>query len=214
MQSLEDGTLLSLSGMGGPAAAAGARALISSGAAALVSFGLAGGLDPLLRPGDICMPREIRAANVPAVAAAVAWRERLSAAVQTRMPGARIFDGDLFSHSSPVASAEAKAALHAGTGALAVDMESFAIAEVAATRALPFVAVRVIVDCAADRLPSLILRGSDPYGRIRAPALLAGLVRAPSELAELMRLGARYRSAGRVLAEIARIGGWSRLAFP
>ena len=49
-------------GGGTPAgAAAAARALIEEGATALVSFGLAGGLDPELRPGRVLIPSIILA---------------------------------------------------------------------------------------------------------------------------------------------------------
>ena len=37
-------------------AEAAAEALVAAGATALLSFGLAGGLDPTLRPGDILIP--------------------------------------------------------------------------------------------------------------------------------------------------------------
>lgn len=214
VQALDDGTLLSLSGMGASAAANGARALIHAGATALLSFGLAGGLDPLLRAGDVCMPREVLSQSIPSIPAAVPWRERLSAAIQTRIPGVRIFDGSLLSHSSIVTSATAKAALYGSTQALAVDLESFAVAEVAAARGLPFLAVRVIVDCAVDELPPLIGRATDAYGQIQPAILIAGLLRSPRTLVALMRLGSRHRIASRVLGQIARIGAWSRLAFP
>src|SRR4029077_917603 len=46
LASFADGTLLVVSGIGGSAAARGARALIDAGATALISWGMAGGLDP------------------------------------------------------------------------------------------------------------------------------------------------------------------------
>ncbi|MFZ1904034.1 MAG: hypothetical protein WAU56_01440, partial [Steroidobacteraceae bacterium] len=46
VRALADGTLVVVSGMGPSAAADGARRLIGAGATALVSFGVAGGLDP------------------------------------------------------------------------------------------------------------------------------------------------------------------------
>ena len=45
-----DGTLVAIAGMGGTAAAAAACKLVEAGAAALVSWGMAGGLDPALWP--------------------------------------------------------------------------------------------------------------------------------------------------------------------
>ncbi|MBV9758454.1 MAG: hypothetical protein JO047_15510, partial [Alphaproteobacteria bacterium] len=53
--------------LGRPAAGGGnaigaeqaARRLIDAGVRALLSFGLAGGLDPALRPGALLIPREV-----------------------------------------------------------------------------------------------------------------------------------------------------------
>ena len=55
---LADGSLIIASGMGTAAAAAGARRLVDAGAGALMSWGLAGGLDPALVARTIVLPRE------------------------------------------------------------------------------------------------------------------------------------------------------------
>src|SRR6185312_7965357 len=49
LSSLGDVALLAVGGMGGIGAAMAARSLIDAGAARLMSYGLAGGLDPSLR---------------------------------------------------------------------------------------------------------------------------------------------------------------------
>lgn len=213
VESLSDGTLLSVSGMGPDAVAGAARSLIQTGAAALVSFGVAGGLDPTLLAGDICLPREIMLQRVPSIATATAWRERVGAALSARIPGGRIVDGVLLSSPGIVMGAAAKTALFGSTGAVAVDMESFAVAEVASTHRLPFLALRVIVDRAADELPSIVTAAADAHGEVRLPQLLAALLRSPAQLPPLMRLGHRYRAASRSLAAIARLGRWAQLAF-
>jgi len=46
--SLRDGSLLRVSGVGGDNAARAARELVAAGAGALLSWGVAGGLDPAL----------------------------------------------------------------------------------------------------------------------------------------------------------------------
>jgi adenosylhomocysteine nucleosidase len=94
-----------------------------------------------------------------------------------------------------------KAAAFRDSGAAAVDMESAAVAEVAAHHRLPFIAVRVIVDTAADRLPRAVVNASGA-GRLRIGRLLAGLVVAPAEIAGLIRLTQRYRIAIRSLRVI------------
>ena len=40
-------------------ARAGAERLLAEGAGALVSFGIAGGLDPVLMPGDLVLPERV-----------------------------------------------------------------------------------------------------------------------------------------------------------
>jgi adenosylhomocysteine nucleosidase len=212
-ESLDDGTLLSVSGVGPDAAAGAARALIQAGAAAVVSFGVAGGLDPTLTAGDICLPREIMQQHVPSIATAGAWRERVGAALSSRIPAGRIIDGGLLSCSSIVTAVADKAELFGRTGAVAVDMESFAVAEVASTHRLPFLALRAIVDRASDELPAVITAAADQLGEVRLPRLLAGLMRSPAALAPLMRLGRSYRAASQSLAAVARLGRWSQLAF-
>ncbi len=213
IESLSDGTLLSVSGMGPAAAAGAARTLIQTGAAALVSFGVAGGLDPTLAAGDICVPREVMQQHVPSIATAGGWRHRVSAALSARIPGSRVVEGSLLSSAGVVAGVADKAALFGSTGAVAVDMESFAVAEVASTHRLPFLALRAIVDRAADELPIIVTAAADAHGELRLMQLLAGLVRSPAQLAPLLRLGRRYRAASQSLAAIARLGCWAQLAF-
>ena len=56
---LGDGTLLVLSGIGPVSAAEGARRLVLSGARALISWGVAGGLDPQLAAGALVLPEAV-----------------------------------------------------------------------------------------------------------------------------------------------------------
>jgi adenosylhomocysteine nucleosidase len=212
-ESLTDGTLLAVTGMGPDAAASGARALIQAGASALASFGFAGGLDPTLAAGDICLPREVMAQYLPAIATAERWRDRVAAALIALVPRGHVIDGTLLSSARVVASVAEKAALFGATGAQAVDMESFAVAEVASTHRVPFLALRVVVDRAIDELPRAVTVAANHAGEIRIWQLLTGLARSPADLAPLMRLGRRYRAASRSLAAIARVGSWSQLAF-
>ncbi len=213
---LADGSLLAVSGMGADAAAAGARALIAAGARALASFGLAGGLDPALGPGDLCLPRTVIGANVrgearTAVSASEPWRLDLARSLAAHGP---IADGALVSAPHVVCTIEEKSALRAATGAVAVDMESLAVALVAADHRLPFIAARVIVDGALDALPRTVAAAADPTGQVSLWKLLAGLARSPLEIAPLVRLGMRYRAASRSLSRLAAAGAWPRRAFP
>src|ERR1700688_2531982 len=82
LSSLGDGALLAVSGMGGALAAIAARNLIDAGAAALMSFGLAGGLYPLLSAGTVVLPSEVISRDGARFLTSRGWREQLSAAVE------------------------------------------------------------------------------------------------------------------------------------
>ena len=199
--SLSDGALLAVGGMGGALAAGAARSLVDAGAAGLLSFGFAGGLDPSLSAGTVVLPTEIVSGKGGRFMTSTDWRERLCVAFAERRPAA----GALLTSAAPIDSVADKASAFRETGAVAVDMESLSVAEVAAAHRLPFIAVRVIVDTAADVLPRAVL-AANRAGSLSLPHLLGGLALAPLELVVLIRLAQRYRAATRSLAGVARAG--------
>jgi adenosylhomocysteine nucleosidase len=201
LSSLPDGALLAVGGMGGMLAAAAARRLAEAGVVGLVSFGFAGGLDPKLSAGAVICPAEVISGSGARFAASTDWRERLRAANAARP----LLAGLLLTRAAPLDSVADKASAFRETGAVAVDMESSAVAEVAAAFGLPFLALRVIVDTAADVLPQSVLDASRA-GNLNMRRLLSGLALAPWELLALIRLAQRYRAATLSLAAVARAG--------
>jgi adenosylhomocysteine nucleosidase len=203
LRPLSDGTLLAVSGMGASAAARSATALVGAGATALASWGMAGGLDPALAAGTIFLPDEVISPDGATVATARDWRERLASALATQRP---VTQGRLLTSRTAIGSPAEKATLFRTTGAVAVDMESLAVAEVASAHQLPFIAVRVIVDSAADALPQAVTAAADNEGHLQIWRLIGALARTPADLAPLLRLARRYRAANRSLAAVARVG--------
>jgi adenosylhomocysteine nucleosidase len=201
---LGDGTLLVLSGVGLSAAAAGARLLAAAGARAFISWGVAGGLHPGLAAGTLVLPREIISPDNVRFATATAWREHVRSAIGARYA---VCTGSLLTSRSPLGSVAAKARAFRETAAVAVDMESSAVAEVAAAQRIPFLAVRAIVDGAADQIPrAALMAATAGTATLRIGRLLAALARAPGELPALIRLAGRYDSARRALSAVARSG--------
>jgi adenosylhomocysteine nucleosidase len=198
---LGEATLLAVSGMGCAAAGLAAGRLIDAGASALMSFGLAGGLDPGLTAGSVVFPSEVISREGARFPTSLTWRERLLAAALLQRP---VTGGKLLTSAQPIDAVADKAAAFRDTGAVAVDMESLAVAQVAAAHRLPFMAVRVIVDTAADRLPHAVVAASQG-GRVRIWRLIGGLTLAPVEFAPLIRLARRYRTAMRSLAAVGRV---------
>jgi adenosylhomocysteine nucleosidase len=195
---LGEGSLLALSGIGRAAATAGAQALVDAGVSSLMTFGMAGGLDPALKPGSVVIPCELLSTDGGRYAASRAWREQVVAAVS---PLCAVTEGNLLTSSHAIETPAAKAAAFRDTGAAAVDMESAVVAEIAAKHNLPFIAVRVIADTAADMLPRAVVAASRA-GRVQIARLIGGLILAPREIAALIRLAQRYRIAMRSLRAI------------
>jgi adenosylhomocysteine nucleosidase len=199
LASLGDGALLAVSGMGCALAAIASRSLIDAGVTALMSFGLAGGLDPDLRAGSIVLPSEVVSLEGARFLTAETWREQLRLVIAKEHPVAA---GKLLTSSEPIAAVADKVTAFRRTGAVAVDMESVGVAEVAAAHSLPFIAVRVIVDTAADVLPRAIVAASRE-GHVDIRRLIRGLAAAPLDLIALIRLARQYRSATRSLVAVA-----------
>src|SRR5437773_10138964 len=97
------------------------RVFDPTGIRGIVSFGVAGGLDPSLEPGHVIVATEVVAGRTRWQAAS-ALRENLTAT-----PGLdrmRVTEGILAGSERIVACTHSKAALRRATGAAAVDMES------------------------------------------------------------------------------------------
>jgi adenosylhomocysteine nucleosidase len=197
-----DGCLIRLSGIGADNAARAAHALVAAGAGALLSWGVAGALDPDLASGTAVLPTEVLRQG-RRFATSRLWRERLRSALQGHV---RVVAGALLTSDVAVAAVALKASLFRDTQAVAVDMESAAVAEVAADHGLPFVALRVILDTARDSLPESVLRDFAPAARPPLWSLLC----APADWGRLLRLAAQYRLARRALGECCRHGNPTR----
>jgi len=204
-----EGILVAVSGIGGAAATVAARLLADAGATSLVSWGLAGGLDPALAAGTICLPSVVIAADGSRFATDHHWRELVAAAIAARRV---VVNGSLLTAISSIDDVAGKAAAFHETGAAAVDMESHAIAAVAASRKLPFIAIRVIVDTAHDALPDAVVAASSG-GEVSTLRLVRELLRSPQTIAPLLRLALRYRAARGALLAVARSGALAPLKF-
>ena len=170
---------------------------IAEGAAGILSFGIAGGLDPTLPPGMAILATAVVAGGEH-WAADAAWRDRLRA----RLPGAIL--GDLAGVDRPAMSRADKYALASATGALAVDMESHIAARLAAAHGLPFAALRVICDPAGRAIPPAAVAGMREDGGTDLGAILGALLRSPGQLPAMMRLAGDARIAFGVLARCRR----------
>jgi hopanoid-associated phosphorylase len=176
--------LVAIAGGGDSARLEAELEAVSGGALGIISIGLGGALAGGLAPGDWVVASQV--GRMPTDAA---WTRRLLAA----LPGARL--GPIAGSDVMVADARAKAALHAASGALAVDMESHVAARVAARHGLPFAAARTISDGADRALPRAAQAGMKPDGGMDVGAVIAALARRPWELPALIRTGLEAETA-------------------
>jgi len=202
VQTLPDGNLLVISGMGPAAATQAAGLLLAAGARSLLSFGLAGALDPALQPGTVLLPDTVTDGSGAMHPTFGPWRDRLAALYE----GQGSARGTLLSVPEALSTATAKSQARSRSGACAVDMESFAIARVAAEAGVSFAVARVVVDTAVDTLPRSARLATGPHGEVHYGRLVWGLMRAPSEIPALVQLWRRYRTAMRSLQRLGQRG--------
>ncbi len=147
---LPSDTVMVRTGMGPDKAARAARVVRQARPDAVAIVGLSGGLAPGIKPGDIVVASEVRAAD-GSVAARCASAPLLAG--DLRRLGLTVHVGPIVTVAK-VATGDERTRL-AATGAIAVDMESASIA--AGVGDVPFAAVRVIVDTADEPLGRLDL---------------------------------------------------------
>jgi adenosylhomocysteine nucleosidase len=174
--------------------------------AAVISFGLAGGLDPALKVGEVVCARAIHDG------------ERLYPtdpewlALLASRTGARVVDC-VFGSDVLAATPRMKAAMFAATGAATVDMESQEVARWAARQNIPTAVLRVVSDGSRHTLPSSAAAGMGADGKIDVGAVLRELARRPYQLPALIRTSFDVEHAFRSLKRAAEAAG-QYLAFP
>ncbi|UKJ75188.1 hypothetical protein [Azospirillum brasilense] len=178
---------------GDAAAAEAAHRLLEGGTCGIISFGIAGGLAPDLRPGSLVVATAVVDEDGTVHETCQPWQNRLHDALPQAhsgmVAGARI----------PAATVGDKARLRALTGAAAVDLESLAVARACQAWGRPFAVLRAVADPAWRALPAAALAGLDGAGRMAPGAVLARLAADPRELVALGRLA---WDLGRALASL------------
>jgi len=196
------GGVVCVAGIGRDRARAAAERLVAGGATGLVSWGSGGGLDPALAPGRVVVAEAVVAADGHEWPVDRGWSDRLRAAVADRLPLA----GGRLAEATTVVGVAEKGTLFRATGAAVCDMESAAVAQVAAAARLPFLAVRAVADPAAMAVPAAAVAAVGDDGRLW-PAGVVRLLLRPDRWPALAATGRSFRRAVAGLARVAAVAG-------
>lgn len=171
----------------------------------MLSFGVAGGLDPALAPGTVVVASSVIAPDGSEIATSVPWREVLEAGLNAA--GIAFVSGAVVGVEQAIDHPEPKRTIRAATGALCVDMESHVAMRAALQGGLPGLVVRAIADTANDALPDAALSAIGARGEVRIWTLIEALLREPGDLPDLMRLARASRPAFASLRRVAAVPG-------
>ncbi len=195
------GAVVICAGIGAEPAARAAEAAVRHFApSVLVSAGLAGGLTPDCHVAQVIVPATILRASTGGTV------EYLPAAERAGLHR----EGVLVSASS-VAGAEGKRMVATRYGALAVDMEAAAVAEVATAHRIPFLAIKAISDEYDFPMPDM--RGFvDGEGRFRNGRFVLHAVLRPRIWSIMSNLAS---NSSRASLELCRVlGSWLQAGDP
>lgn len=192
-------------GAGDPHRTATLVAAAAQQAKCLVSFGVAGGLAPDLRPGDVILSTEVIGEDRRWLSSPRFHREMSELA-----PRIGAIAGPVLGAGDIIATESDKQQAWRDTGALAVDMESAIVARTAEALGIPFLVLRTVADPSTRSLPPAALIPLAEDGRPAFSRVFAEVARRPRQLAALCGLARETRQALLALAGPARA---LRLAF-
>lgn len=169
----------------------------------ILSFGLAGGLAPDLKPGDVVLATHVAAGDTH-YGVTLDWLDTMTA----KLAGAvRVHTGLVAGVNRVLTKSADKAAMHAISGALAVDMELHVAAAYAQRHGLPFAALRAIGDPATRSLPDIAANALTPDGNVDLPKVIAGVLRRPGQIPALIAAGIDSERAFASLRRCRRLLG-------
>jgi len=190
--------VLARTGGGRTSAETGMRMLIERervGRVAIIGF--SGGVSPGLKPGSLLVATRIVDRGHPAPQPDPDWSGRIS-----RRCGVR--EATVVTVERILSTARGKKELWSRLPQdrpVAADLETAAMATVAASRGVPFVVIRAVSDPAEESLPLDFNECLDPTGRISRVRVVARAARDPRLIGPLWRLRGRARTCSRRLAD-------------
>jgi adenosylhomocysteine nucleosidase len=195
-------TVAIVCGMGEDNARFAVQTLLKLNVGTLVSWGTAGALTENIQSGDLVLADKVVANDGKKYSFDAEWNKYIfNELCNTSL---KIHHGMITHAGQVLATAADKKRLHGETNALAVDMESLAIARIANEEKLPCVSIRAIVDEAAQCIPEAIIKNTDTFGRPSLFPLFSSLIRNPGLITDLIKLRSAMKAATTSLNTVAR----------
>lgn len=198
---LTDEVLLVHAGAGAENARKAAELLVSKGATQLISWGCAAALSPDLKMGDLVLADSLLNEAGEEISVHPLWHQYVKNVLGTEITA---YKGALFTSDKVIPTAHAKSDAYQKTGAIILDMESYAIAQIAQHYALPFLAIRVVADPASLDLPEVVTKAFNENGEVALSKIITSLVFNPKELPHLIQLGQYFQIAKKTLSNTAK----------
>ena len=172
------------------------------GAELAIGTGVVGALSSGLKPGDLVLSDRIMMIDadgrVDERLAAVSDAHARAAGRSLTMAGIDYSTGAILTSHRVLATGAEKRRAKESSGAIAVDMETAAIAAEAAARGIPFIAIRAVLDEVDDDVVGAEMADKD--GKVRPMAATSYLIRNPATMLKIPRM---MRNLSRATAAIA-----------
>jgi len=169
----------------------------------IIGTGVAGALSAGLKPGDLIMADRILAIESEGETAratgAIAGGHLQELGRSLTIAGIRYATGAILTSHRVLATGAEKRRAKEITGAIAVDMETAALAAEAAARGIPFAVVRAVLDELDDEVAGI--GKVDEHGRLNPLATVAYLVRNPRVALKIPRMMRNLSIAAKSIAD-------------
>lgn len=179
----------------------GTKKLISQGADLIISFGLAGALDPGLKSGSIIISTQVLTPSYKKISCNPSLGIKI---FNLKKSKSGVYFRPIVGSNYPITSATEKKKIFKNSKAAAVDMETHIAAQIAQKQRVPFLAIRSICDTANQNLPDFVATIIKNQKKLNILQVLRLIVSRPSELKKFSKLIINYRRGIKSLREVFR----------